>query len=214
MKGYWVRVVVGVLLIAAGAVALLQNLGLLPSESGVIWAFLFGAGGVIFITVYLTDRAQWWPLIPAGSLLGLAAVIGLSLLDAELAGIGGAAFLGCAGLPFVVIYLTDREQWWAIIPGGSLITLAAVAGLAEPLGGAAGGGILFLGLAGTFGLLSLVDTPKGRLRWALIPAAVLALLGVGLMVNSPQGLVYVFAGAAILAGVWIVGRTLRAGRRM
>ena len=37
-------------------------------------------------------------------------------------------FLGTIGLSFWVIYLTRRDFWWAVIPGGALMTLALVAG--------------------------------------------------------------------------------------
>jgi hypothetical protein len=42
---------------------------------------------------------------------------------------GRALFLAALSLAFWAVYLTRREQWWAIIPGGALATLALVAAL-------------------------------------------------------------------------------------
>ncbi len=36
---------------------------------------------------------------------------------------------------------------------------------------------MMFGLAATFGLVSLVDTPAGKMRWALIPAGIMAAVG-------------------------------------
>jgi hypothetical protein len=212
MRGYWVRVVGGLLLVAAGAFALLQSLGIVPADSVLLWAFLFGAGGVLFLAFYLVDHARWWPLIPAGAMIGLAGVIGLSMLDEAANGLGGAVFLACSGVPFVFIYLTHHEHWWAVIPGGALITLALVAGLAEPLGEDAAGGVFFLGLALTFLLLSVVGTPHGHVRWALIPAGVLAGAGILVFAHTPRAVAYIAAGSMIVAGVWVVVAAVRHGR--
>ena len=98
------------------------------------------------------------------------------------------------------------------MPGGSLLTLSAMAGLAGLLGGFGTVGVLFLGLGGTFWLLSLVETKAGRMRWALIPAGVLALFGIVFVASATRAFVYVFGALMILGGVWIVVRALRGGR--
>jgi len=87
--------------------------------------------------------------------------------------LGGVLFLAAIGLAFWVIYFTKRELWWAVIPGGAMFTLALVAGLESVFEGAEMGGVFFLGLGLTFVLLYFVPTPQGRMKWALIPAAVL-----------------------------------------
>lgn len=48
-----------------------------------------------------------------------------------LAPLAGPAFLGSIGVGFALVYLADRSHWWAIIPGGVLGTLAAVAAIDE-----------------------------------------------------------------------------------
>ena len=70
--------VMGVLLLVAGGLLLLQNLGIFtPTISGAIWAPLFGLGGMAFLLVFIFNREQWWALIPGMTLLGLAVLVGL-----------------------------------------------------------------------------------------------------------------------------------------
>jgi hypothetical protein len=113
------------------------------------------------------------------------------------------------GLGFWVVYLVRRVYWWAIIPGGVLFTLALVAGLSETMAGNAGGWVFFLGLSATFGLVYLLPTKEGRMTWALYPAV--ALLAMAMLVMAAMGQVVnlLWPAALILAGVYMVYRTLR-----
>lgn len=197
---------VGALLVAVGALLLLQNFGLFSDLSNLIWVILFGAGGLAFLYVFAANRANWWAIIPGFTLLGLAALIAAG---DRLGALGGAMFLGAIGLSFWVIYAVKREFWWAVIPGGTLLTLAAVAALADVLPGLATGGVFFLGLGVTFFLVYILPTPEGRMTWALIPGGILALVGV-LMTLSIGGIInYVWPAALILAGAFVLLRTYR-----
>jgi hypothetical protein len=114
--------------------------------------------------------------------------------------------LGSIGLAFWVIYVVRREFWWALIPAGTLTTLAFVAALADRIPDMATGGIFFLGLAATFGLVYLLTGPLDRQRWALIPGGVLAVLGI-LLILSLGGLInYIWALALIGVGVYLLRR--------
>jgi hypothetical protein len=130
------------------------------------------------------------------------------LLPDALDEIGGAIFLGAIGLSFWAVYLTGRDRWWAIIPGGVLITLALVSALPDRLfAGADSGGVFFLGLAATFLLVALL----ADMRWAYWPAGALGVFGVFLFFGSQISLLsYLGAGALILVGIYLVLRTLRA----
>ena len=70
------------------------------------------------------------------------------------------------------------------------------------------GGILFLGLAVTFGLVYLLSEPGDRRAWALIPAGILAVIGVLLMLALGNLVNYLWAGALILGGGFLVARAL------
>jgi hypothetical protein len=116
------------------------------------------------------------------------------------------------GVSFWIIYLTRRDFWWAVIPGGVLITVALIAGLGDTLPEQMTPAILFLGLALTFLLVFLLPTPAGRMKWAWIPAAVLAVLGIAFLA-SMGGMVTLLAVAGPLAlivfGVVLLWRGLK-----
>ena len=205
-KGY---LGVGVLLIVLGALFLLQNFGLLGGVENLVWLSLFGLGGLVFLGVFISNHEHWWAIIPGFTLLGLAALIGFG---DRMGALGGALFLGAIGLSFWVIYILKREFWWAVIPGGTLFTLALVAGLAESLPGLEVGGIFFLGLAATFGLLYFIPTPEGRLKWALIPAGVLGIMGLFITVAAGNLIGWIWPAALILGGGYLIFRALMRAR--
>lgn len=197
----------GLVLVGLGVLFLLQNFGYLGSLRSQIWAALFGFGGLAFIWVFFTNREHWWALIPGFTLLGLAFTIGLS--DTPLGGEWvGAVFLGMIGMAFVVIYLLRPDYWWAIIPAGALMTLAGVVVASSVLPGEASGGILFLGLAATFGMLYLLPNPSERLTWALIPAGILAAIGAVLIAGAGRLPGLLLPLALIAAGGVVVVRAL------
>ena len=207
MRRFDVRIVGGTLLIVAGVLALLQTLGILVGALVIFWAFLFGAGGLVFLYLYLTDRDHWWPLIPGFALLGLAAIIGLDRFAPQLGDVwSGPLILGAIGLAFWAIYFINREHWWAVIPGGVLFTLALVAGVSSFVGEVETGGIFFLGLGLTFGLLSFLPTPQGRMKWTLIPAAVLLAMGLLVTATAAELMRYIGPAALILVGLYLILR--------
>jgi hypothetical protein len=204
------NIIVGVVLMGAGLLFLLLNLGLLGAAQSAIWAAAFALGGVAFLAVFGRDRARWWALIPGFVLLSIGALIGLtefapSFDDA----LGGVLVLGGISLSFWAVYLTDRARWWAVIPGGALLTLAALVGLSTRGAGEDLAWVLFLGLALTFGLVYLLPTGAGRNRWAIYPAGVLLVIALLIMGAMGQLLNILWPLALILAGLYIAYRTLR-----
>jgi hypothetical protein len=210
MRKIDVSVIVGLLLILVGGLFLLQTLGVLQ-VGDYVWPLLFGAGGVVFLYVFLANREQWWAVIPGFTLLGLAGLIAVSEFGPESAEDWAAALLlGMIGLSFWVIYLSAREQWWAVIPGGVMLTIALMVGLAPVLeSDFIEGGLFFLGLGLTFALVAILPTPEGRMRWAWIPAAVLLVMGVLIVAALESLLQYVGPVALILGGGYLVLRVLR-----
>jgi hypothetical protein len=91
-----------------------------------------------------------------------------------------------------------------------MLTLALVAGLSQAVSGMSGGGLFFLGLGATFGLVYLLPTPEGRMKWALIPAAVLLIFGAVLAASEAAVLGFVGPAVLVLAGIYLV---IRASRR-
>ncbi len=199
MRNERTSIILGALLVVIGLAFLAQNLGLFGGLENVIWVVLFGIGGLGFLYVFATNREQWWAIIPGFTLLGIAGLIGFG---ERLGALGGAFFLGSIGLAFWVIYVLRRDFWWAIIPAGVLTTLAVVAAIADTMDGdgMAVGGFFFLGLAATFALVYLLPNPEERMKWALIPAGILGVMGL-LMILSLGGLInYIVPAALILSG--------------
>lgn len=214
MKRFDPRIVWGLFLVAAGVLLTLQNFNVLPGALNFLWAVLLGGLGLVFLYVYASNRGNWWALIPGLILLDLALVVALALTRASLAEAwGGPLVLGGIGLSFWAVYLTRREQWWAIIPGGVLLTLAVVASMETVFRRVERqvdtGGIFFVGLGLTFALVGLLPTPRGRMRWAFIPAVILLVMGLFIFAAAEQLLNYLWPAALILFGLYLVFRTLR-----
>jgi hypothetical protein len=208
MKRFDLRILWGGLLIVAGVLFLLQEMNLIPSAWDIVWALLFGVAGCVFLFAFLTDRTHWWPLIPGIGLLSLAV---LMLVEEALPGSdwAGAIFLGGIGISFWLVYALNRENWWAVIPGGVLVTLAFVAGFDSFMVDDVGGGIFMLGLGLTFGLVGLLPTPQGRMNWAFIPAAVLLIIGLFLITPWMPLFSYIWPVALILLGAYFILRNMR-----
>jgi len=201
----------GILLIVLGLLFGLQSLGLVGTGTlwGWVWAFIFGAGGLVFLYWFLSDREQWWAVIPGFKLLGLGALVALGSTGLRLAGeLGGALFMGSIAAAFWVVYLRNRAAWWAIIPGGVLATLALVILASNLVSGEAVGGLFFLGMAATFGLVYLFANPERRMTWALIPGAILGVMGLLLLAASSSLLGYLWPLALIGVGGYLVLRVL------
>lgn len=204
MKKDQSRLIWGGILTLSGILFLLQELNILGDAFQYLWLILMAAGAAVFLWIYFTKKEQWWAIIPGLTLLGLS----LSGLDSLLnifpgSNWTGALFLGCIGLAFWLVYLRRQDHWWAIIPGGVLLTLAAVAGLDNILDWSEV--IFFLGLAGTFALVGILPKQLDT-RWAFIPAAVLAVLGIALFDPFKSVMIMIWPVALIALGVYILFR--------
>lgn len=202
------RILWGSLLILAGVVFLLQNL--FNFDIGALfWALLLALGGAVFIIVYINNRAHWWALIPGFTLLGVSATVFLDNYLPMLEGVlGGFFVLGGIGIAFVAVYLSDRRNWWAVIPAGVLLTLATITVVDELLGGFGTGGLFFLGMGLTFALVAILPTPQGRMRWAWYPAAALVVMGLLIAAAAENLIGYLWPAALILGGLVLIYRTI------
>jgi hypothetical protein len=166
----------GSLLIIFGVVGLVESFTDLSTWA---WVAILAATGLGIFGIYLRDRSEWWPLIPAYALwavAGLLALVELNVLDGEFL----AAFvLSAIALPFIAVFLRDRLQWWALIPAYVLLAVAAMILLSETV-------LLPDAFEATFILTSialpfLVVYLRNQTQWwALIPAYVL--LSIGIMI--------------------------------
>jgi hypothetical protein len=122
--------------------------------------------------------------------------LALAAISGDLAGF---YFLGSIGAGFIFTYLQERKHWWAVIPGGVLVTLGTIVAAEEIFPRWDAGGLFFAGLAATFGYLYAYE----RKRWAIYPAV--ALLVIGLLGLSFTG-GWVFPLLLIAVGFYALKR--------
>ena len=181
MKSANASIIAGIVLISAGVLLLLDLLNVIESAAYVPM-LIFAAIGAVFLSLFIRSPENWWAAIPGSVFLGLAAVIAASQFTDGGASVSFLFLFMAAG--FAAVYLRQRGNWWAVIPSGVMLTLAVIVTLPQDLQGMPVAAVLFLGLAATFGALSMVPVPDagasaaGRMKWPLIPAAVLGVLGV------------------------------------
>jgi hypothetical protein len=117
-----------VMWVIAGLVALI-TLGVL--RGAFIPTYVLVAIMLPFLAAYVRDREQWWSLIPAWVLLAVGLMVGLigqGILNDLLI----PAYVTFAiAIPFVVVYVRNSSQWWALIPGGIMIVIGASFVVAE-----------------------------------------------------------------------------------
>lgn len=206
MKSTTSRAVWGILLVGGGILALLVNLSLIPDSSW-LWAGAFTLIGLYFLVVFFRSAENWWAAFPTFGALGIAATIVTSEVTALPDELAGAVFLGAISIAFILIFLRKPENWWALIPGGAILTVAAIVlvsafenSLPENLVPV----VLFGGMALTFLLISFTRHEGGRNRWAIWPAVGLAALALvtGIAVFELAGfvlpLILIGAGLVIL----------------
>ncbi|HJS30145.1 MAG TPA: hypothetical protein VJ768_11015 [Anaerolineales bacterium] len=203
------RVWIGGLMILAGAIFLLENLGFI-AISPYLWGGLLLGGGLTFLYLYLSNREEWWYIIPAFIFLGVGAILILLTAFPNLEGaLVPTIILGAIGLSFVIVYLTNSENWWAIIPAGTLLTLSLALGLSTVFEGLAVASIFFLGMALTFGIVYFIPTPEGRMTWAIYPALITLALGVVVSLGAGSLAPFIWPLALILGGLALIYRTFR-----
>ncbi|MGD8904640.1 MAG: hypothetical protein PVI67_13830 [Anaerolineae bacterium] len=104
----------------AGLIALVPT-DLLRNEA--IACYVLLAIALPFLAIFLRDRARWWALIPAYPLLVVAGAVGLAASGLVSDDLISASVVLALALPFLAVFARDREQLWALIPGGFLTVL-------------------------------------------------------------------------------------------
>lgn len=212
MKSNNWRLILGAILLVFGIMMLLQELQIIPPGSSLVSIF-FGCalllGGLAFLTLLSGGRSNWWALIPGITLVDLGGLTVLNVLFPTLGDrFGGIFFMAGLSLAFWAVYLVTPQNWWAIIPGGVLLTLAAVIAV-EEITFLEGGGIFFIGLALTFGLLGILPVEGRRMNWPWIPAGILLLFGIMVSLSVAKLANYAWAAGLILAGLFFLVRAFR-----
>jgi hypothetical protein len=184
----------GPVLIGVGILVLIFNSNLLGALPSLIWLSLLFAVGV---ALWMVGALPHWV-----RMVGISALYVFAM--ATSGDLAGVAALGFPALAFGVVYLIKpKRNWWAIIPGGVLASLALLV-LFEAIFPSWGGeAVMFLGFAATFTTLYLLPSTRGGQRWALYPA--IGWIVITVLSNDPSGdsgwflpLILIGAGAMIL----------------
>jgi hypothetical protein len=192
------------LLILLGIFFLLDNFRVFGDTGDVIWAGLFGAGGLLGLSYYLKNSRQWWVLFPAFVFLGISGTL-IAEAFHFLRYFEGGIFLFALSLAFWVIFVREQKHWWAAIPGGVLTTLAFVTVVESSTYLDVAGSLLFIGLGLTFGILWLI-CKNNPTAWAKWPAMIL--LGFGFIIPIAERLDRTWPLIFIIVGGWILWRNL------
>ncbi len=130
----------GLLLVALGGIFLAGQLMPGRFTDALIPVVILLGIGFTFFMVYLSNRQNWWALIPGYTLVAIAGIVVLSdivHIDGQLM---GTYVMFAIAFPFLYVFLNNRQNWWALIPAGVMGTI--------------GVGLL-LDLAGTFLLTAI-----------------------------------------------------------
>ncbi len=199
----------GIILVVGGGLLLLDTFGIFKGGA-LFWTVASVLAGVLFLSFFVTNHEHWWAIIPGIIFLDLAAVIGLTsfLPGFSSSKLSGAIVLGGIALAFLLVYLVQNRNWWAIIPFGIMATLAIVALLDVSARGTVSGGIFFLGLGVTFALVAVLPNSFGPMRWAWIPAGLLGVFGLLILIAAQAYINYIWPAALILVGLLLVIRAI------
>jgi hypothetical protein len=214
MKGLSWRFLVGGVLVLFGTLALLHSFVVVDYEGiwwGTFFGLIFGVTGAGFMMVLFQNRTtNWWAVIPGMTLIGLGALMVLAVLNVKPDELLPAILMGCIGASFWIVYLLDRARWWAIIPGGAVLSIAIMLLFAQ--NGSWPAVILFGGLAMSFGLVAITARPPERSRaWAWYPAVALVVLATIVVITAGPlpGIIWpiVLIGAGLVLVAWtLVGK--------
>ena len=207
------RLLAGGMLLILGGLLLLQTMGVLPTHGdpvSLLFSILFIGGGAVFwMVLFMNSRQNWWAVIPGCVLIGLGLLIfGDIYFPVITAWIGGGIFLGSIAVAFWLVYFMNRDRnWWALIPGGVLTTLALIA--VDPISRLIPAEFLFfIGLSGTFALVALIAHPREKFTWAWIPSGVLMAIAVIIGFTTTRmklafPIVLILAGFIVLAAPYV-----------
>jgi hypothetical protein len=113
-----------------------------------------------------------------------------------------------------VIYIMHRRQWWALIPAGALISLAAVTGWFGTTSTALGGGFFLVGLGLTFAIIQFLPTYRPQSNWPGIVGAALLVLGAASIGTGTYLGNLIWPIALIALGLFLAFLWLRPRRRV
>jgi hypothetical protein len=191
----------GGLLILFGVMALVATL---TDLSAWLWVVVLAVAGLLVFGVYLTDRSEATLLIPAYVLWAVAGLVTLTTLDVLPDEFIALYVLAAIALPFLVVFLRDRAQWWALIPAYVLLAVGLMVVLLES-------GVLSELLVPAYVMFAVaipflvVFALNPKQWWPLIPGGIMAVIGLAFLV-AEAAVEYIGPIALVVVGIWILAR--------
>jgi hypothetical protein len=146
------------------------------TEQGFLWETLCGVRGVAAMSDRQVNLLTWAAALVVMGILLLLFNFGLFARYEPTAQYLAAGVLAVGGFSALVSYFWRRDQWWRLMPGWTLLALAALvllsvdAAVPRPYLAA----ILFAGLAMAFANLYVVN--RAEHWWAIIPGGFMLVL--------------------------------------
>ncbi len=201
-RSEWALLIPAYVLWAIAGLVTLIELNIL--QDPFIATYVLTAIALPFLVVFLRNRDQWWALIPAYVLLIVGVMVGLTELNVLPDDFVATYVLTAIALPFLVVFLRNRDQWWALIPAYVLLAVGVMVGLL-------GLGVLTDLLVPAYVMFAIaipffvvyVRNPKQW--WALIPGGIMAVIGLSFLI-AEAAVQYVAPVALVIVGVWILVR--------
>jgi hypothetical protein len=196
-----------VMWVVAGLIALIT---LSVLRDPFVSSYIFAAILLPFVAVYLRNRKQWWALIPAYVMLAVGVMVVLIELEILRDPFISSYVFAVILLPFLVAYLHNREQWWALIPVYVMFAVGVMVMLIELgiLGDLLVPAYVMFAIAVPFFIVYVRDT---KLWWALIPAGIMTVMGLAFIVA--QGMFQTVAAIVLLlVGIWTLLRQFIRGQ--
>jgi hypothetical protein len=204
-RNWWALIPGGVMLFIALTTLLVDNVG--GEWIGTMFLFLIG---LAFFAVYMNNRSHWWALLVAYVMFVLSIAPATASFGGNVAAYYGAIFLFAIGLPFFVVYFRTEDNWWAIIPAGSLTVLAVIvaAGISGLINGDTQGGYVTAFLMGGLTVTFLIVWLRNAQTWAKGVTIVLAALTVASLFLAAYTEIF-WPVALILSGAYLLFTTMK-----
>jgi hypothetical protein len=197
----------GGLLIIFGVLALLQTF---IDISIWAWVAILGVMGLGVLAVYLSDRSSKGLLIPVYVLWVVAIFLVLLELEFLQAAFVASFVLTAVAIPFILVFLQDRSRWAFLIPAYVLLAIGLMVPLLES-------GVLNGVLVPAYVMITIaipffaVYFWNRRHWWALIPAAILLIVGFAFLF-AEAAVELIVPAVLILVGIGILLRQFLRGK--
>ncbi len=215
---FWRTDFVGIAMVVSGLLLLAVNFGLVPASPFVlarVLGILSMVAGLVFL--FFTGAGGWltWFVIPAG-VLGTIGVVTL-IVGAGMFRTVEAAELTAAGfgLTFLSVFLSRRNQWWALMPAGAFLGTALWAFVGSRFVVIGWHPVpVVLGVGLSFFAIYLSAIQKRRMRWCLLAGAlVVAAAFVYLLALLLARWLALWPLALVVVGLCVPAALLLADRR-